>query len=1098
MTTLNRCSFWKRFYNHAGVIFVGIFFLLFGVQDLATGQINTYIEDDSLLGQVLSNQHESNKNLMSITFMNVNLEEALEILAERLRVGFSYNPDILPEKRINFKMTNVPAHEIIYKLLEGTNLEPVLPPSKDVIILKEKGVVLDFDIIQDVVRGTVVDAQTGESLPGVNIVVEGATAVGTTTNLDGEFELSVPSLNETLVFSYIGYERLVVDIAGRTELNIQLMQDVQMLDDLVVVGYGVQRRSDITGSVASVSRDRLDMVPNQNITQAIQGAVPGIMVQTTSAGARSNEVLMVRGRNSIAADNSPLIVVDGVQYNGNISDLNPNDVSSIEILKDASAAAIYGSRGANGVILVTTKEGVQGRTQLSYDSYFALQNYVNLPNIMAGDQYFEFKRDRLAQHITLSEEAIYNSGEWVDWLDIGLRNGYSQEHNLSLSGGSESTTFYISGSILDIQGLAVNDDYSRLSGRVNIDTKISDWLTIGTRSQLTYDDRSGVPPSMTGLFFMNPLSVPYDENGNLTIHPWDDDRSFSNPLQGTLYDDTNESYQILTNNFVIVDVPFIEGLSNRVNIGIRRASGDQTTYRGRNTSDGQIARGRADIRNTNSNNTVFENIISFNRSFGIHNLFATGVISYEEDNFRGNYITATGFPNDDLSYHGIQQAESITPSTGYNKTVLQSQMLRLNYSYDSRYLATLTTRRDGFSGFGIDSKWGLFPSIALGWNFHNEDFFPWKDLFSEFKPRLSYGWSGNQAVGSFQSIARMVSSDMVDDGSTVAGFRPGTLAQGDLGWESSRTLNIGVDFGLMEDRFRGEVNFYHTNTSDLLLERSISPVHGITSIIENIGETQNRGIEFLVHSRNIANNTFMWSSTLNFSFNRNKILELYGDGRDDVANAWFIGKPININYDFLVEGVWQLDEADQAAVYGSQPGYVKLRDVTGDGNIGANDRQIIGQADPDLLWGLTNDFSYKNFNLNIFIHGVHGATRFNFLKTDLETYSTIRRNTTLKNWWTPDNPTNEFVMNDINAENMSGQRARWYEDASFVRIKDITFSYNFDRTLVERFGLNNLRMYVNGRNLYTFTKWGGLDPELDNQVAIPLQRQFLFGLNLGF
>jgi len=922
--------------------------------------------------------------------------------------------------------------------------------------------------------------------------------MGTTTNIDGEFELSVPSLEETLVFSYIGYERTVINIDGRNEIRIELNPDIQMLDDLVVVGYGVQRRSDITGSVASVSAERMEMVPNQNISQAIQGAVPGVMVQTSSAGAESNEVLMVRGRNSITADNSPLIVVDGIQYNGRISDINPNDVESIEVLKDASAAAIYGSRGANGVILITTKEGIDGSSQLSYDSYFSVQNYVNLPNIMNGAEYFEFKQERLAQHITLSEEEIYNSGEWVDWLDIGLRNGYSQEHNLSISGGTESTTYYISGNFLDVQGLAVNDDFRRLSGRVNIDTNISDWLTIGTRSQLTYDDKSGVSPSMSGLFWMNPLSVPYDEDGNLTIHPWDDDRSFSNPLQGTLYDDTNESYQILSNNFVIIDFPFVEGLNNRVNLGIRRSTDDHNTYRGRDTSTGQIARGSANLRNRNSNNTVFENIVSFNRDIDIHSVFITGVISYEKSMFNANYVSASGFPNDNLSYHGIQQADAVSATTDFNETVLQSQMLRANYSYDSRHLLTITARRDGFSGFGTDSKWGIFPSIAYGWNLQNEDFFPFSDLFSEFKPRISFGWNGNQAVGSYQSIARMVSSDLVDDGSTLAGFRPGTLAQEDLGWETSRTLNLGIDLGILDDRFRGELNFYRTNTKDLLLERSISPVHGITSIIENIGETQNQGFEFVVHSRNIIRSNFMWSTSGNFSYNSNKILELYGDGRDDPANAWFIGHPINVNYDFVIDGVWQLDEAGEAAEWGSQPGFVKLRDVTGDGDIGANDRQIIGQRDPKFLWGLTNDFSYRNFNLNVFVHGVHGVTRFNNLKTDLETFSTIRRNTTLKNWWTPDNPTNEFVMNHIDAENMAGQRARWYESASFVRIKDITLSYNFDPQFIQRLGLNNLRMYVNGRNLYTFTDWGGLDPELSGQVAIPLQRQFLFGLNFGF
>jgi TonB-linked SusC/RagA family outer membrane protein len=946
------------------------------------------------------------------------------------------------------------------------------------------------------ITGRVTSQDDGEGIPGVNVIERG-TSNGTITDIEGRYSLDV-SEGAFLTFSSVGFMPYEVEVGNQSVISIQMIQDVRQLDEIVVVGYGVQKRSDITGTVASLGQERLEMVPNLNVAQAIQGAIPGVMIQTTSAGAASNEAILIRGRNSIEASNSPLIVVDGIQYQGNLRDININDIKTIDILKDASAAAIYGSRGSNGVILITTKEGTTGDPKITYEGYYSIQDYVNLPDIMDGEQFYNFKLKRVPAWMTLSEKAIYESGEWVNWVDLGLRKGNSQQHNISLAGGLGKTTYYLSGSLLDVHGLARNDDYQRWLGRINVTSKVKDWLSIGTRTQISYEDRSGQPPSLSGLFWMNPLTVPYDENGNLSVYPWAEDPHFANPLQNILFDDTNNSYQILSNNFVEIDFPFIKGLNYRFNSGIRRSFGYQATYRGVNTSDGILVRGRSDTQQSFIDNNVIENILSYNRGFGNHNIFLTGVIGYEDYKFKGNSLRAQAFPNDILTFYAAQQAELLIPNYNYNSTALISQMIRLNYSYDSRYLFTFTTRRDGFSGFGTDTKWGLFPSVAIGWNMTNEDFFPWKDIFSELKLRTSYGMNGNQAVSPFQSMARLGSSNIVDEGVTQPGFEPSRLGQETLGWESSTTFNVGLDYGILQDRITGDINIFFTNTNDLLLNRSISSVHGITSIIQNIGKTKNTGVEFSVRSRNIVTEKFRWFTSGNTTLVKNQIVDLYGDGTDDAANSWFIGHPIWVNYDFVVDGVWQLNEEEEAISWGSKPGYVKLKDVNGDNILSGEDRQIIGQRDPKVLWGMTNSFSYTNFSLDIFIHGVHGITRLNDLKTDLETYSTIRRNTIKKNWWTPDNPTNEYVMNHLEAENMSGIRARWYEDASFVRIKDISLSYEFSERLTERIGAGRLRIYTTARNLFTFTKWGALDPELSNQTAIPLQKEFVFGLNLNF
>ncbi len=952
--------------------------------------------------------------------------------------------------------------------------------------------------------GKVTDS-SGETIPGVTVVVKGTTQ-GTITDGEGNYSLVAGANARTLIFSYIGMLTQEVDLGISDIVHVVMESAVLGLDEVIVVGYGVQRKSDITGTVASLGQERLEMVPNLNIAQAIQGAIPGVMMQTSSAGAAPNEVIMIRGRNSIRASNDPLIVVDGVPYGGQIRDINPSDVQSIEVLKDASAAAIYGSRGANGVILVTTKAGMEGRPKIAYNGYYSMQSFVDLPNLMNGEEFYKFKMEREPTSITQSEQAIYDSGEWVDWLDLALRNGTSSQHNLSVSGGFNKTQYYISGGLTNVTGLAVNDDYTRLSSRINVDTKISDWLTIGTRTQFTYDDRGGIAPTWDGdqgVFWFNPLTTAYDDQGRLSIYPWPEDPYFRNPLMGTLATSMNESYQVVANNYALVDVPFIPGLSYRLNSGIRVRFLDTGTYYGSDTQRGLVNRGDASTNRSRYNNNVLENIVNYNRDFGLHSLFLTGVYSFESNTGSSNTLSATGFPHDFLTWYSASQAELITPGYSYNETALISQMLRFNYAYDSRYLLTLTGRRDGYSGFGSENKWGLFPSVAVGWNIAREDFFPWKDVVGDLKFRASLGTNGNQAVGAYETISRLSAYNYVAGSNTLPGYIPSRLGEDNLGWESSKTMNIGFDLSLLENRIVADVNYYKTNTTDLLLSRSISEVHGITSITQNIGETENKGLEASLVSRNIVTSDFRWMTSANVAHVRNQIVSLYGmlddEGKeiDDVGNQWFIGQPIRVNFGYVWDGVWQLNEAERAALYGTQPGFVRIKDLDGDTLITPADRIIQGQLDPKFLWGMNNSFTYKSISLSVFVHGVHGITKNNVLKSD-NVYNGVRRNTTLKNWWTPDNPSTDWYMNHIDAHRQNGQGANNYEDAGFIRIKDITLSYDLAKSLLSSVGFDRFQIYVTGRNLATFTKWEGLDPELDGQRSIPLQREFVFGVNLGF
>ena len=1025
-------------------------------------------------------------------------KEVFAALESETNYRFFYNDDLKAIDNLTdleFKDQNI--NQILDEMLESSEFDyRILENNLVVITLKD-------ELQQLTVTGRVTDTSTGEALPGVSIVVKG-TAIGINSDLNGDYSINIPSSNATLVFSFIGYITQETVVSGRTRINIGMAVDVTALDEVIVVGYGTQKKSDITGTVASLPKEKLEMAPNLNIAQAIQGSIPGVMIQTTAAGAAPSESIMIRGRNSILASNDPLIVVDGIPYGGSLSDINPNDVQSIEILKDASAAAIYGSRGSNGVILITTKEGMEGKTTITYDGKFSLQSYVKLPDIMDGNEYYDFKMTRLPSGMTQSEQDIYDSGKWVDWFDLGLRKGNSQQHNIAISGGTQSTKYYIAGSLLDVKGLIVNDDFKRLTSRINVDTKIAKWLTFGTRTQLSSDDLSGVAPEMEDLFKRNPLAQAYDENGNLTVTPILDDPLRNNPLETTLFKNTDKAYQVVTNNFAIIDLPFIQGLSYRINTGIRFTVADQGTYRGRDTKTGLDARGSANTARSISNNTVIENILSYTKEFGQHNVFATALISYEGNKSTSNTVSASGFPHDFLSWYSTAQAELVTNGYSYNESSLISQMLRLNYSYSSRYLVTLTVRRDGFSGFGTNSKWGVFPSLALGWNLNNEKFFPWKDLFNELKLRFSYGLNGNQAVGAYESISRLSQENMVALGTSLPGYKPSKLGSDNLGWESSRTMNFGLDFGILKNRISGALNLFSTNTSDLLLNRTISAVHGITSITQNIGQTRNDGFEFSFNSRNVVKNNFTWTTSGNISFVKNKIVSLYGDldeeGRevDDIVNNWFIGEPIRVNYGFVFDGVWQSNEAAEAASWGSFPGYIKIKDVNGDNKLTSDDRQIIGQRDPKMIWGLSNSFSYKNFTLSIFIHGVQGVTRSNGLMSDLGVTAGVRHNTINKNWWTPTNPSNDFWMNHVDAHRMAGVEASIYESADFTRIKDVSLAYDLPANIVSKFGLNKLKIFFTGRNLYTFTKWRGLDPELTGNETIPLQKEYVFGLSLGF
>lgn len=1056
---------------------------------------------------------------VDISINNEKLVDVFQFLEENTDFKFVYDKkDQFLEQRISFSRQTSTVEKILLEISKNSKLSfKQINNSISVKKVNSKTNKIEI-IIQGVnITGRITSSEDNDGLPGVNVIVKG-TSQGTVTDINGIYNIVAPSTESVLVFSSVGFAKKEVLVGNQTVIDVVLTSDITSLEEIVVIGYGTQKKSDITGAVASLTKERLENMPNLNIVQAVQGAMPGVLIETNTAGANPDQTILVRGRNSITASNDPLIIVDGIPYGGRLSDINPYDVLSIEVLKDASAAAIYGSRGANGVFLVTTKEGNSGKTVISYVGKYSVTDVTKVSRQLTGPEFYDFKITRNPDAMTLSEEEVYRNGTWTNWTDLALRMGQTQDHNISVSGGSEKTKFYIGGGYLNIKGIAKNDDFKRFSTRVNLETQITDWLSIGTRSQFNISDASGSEANFEVALETNPLSLAYDEYGNYTIFPWPDNIIVGNPLGPLLYEDLDKSYQAVTNNYAIVDFPFIEGLKYRLNTGLRFRFTDRANYQPRTTQSGLADLGDGSIDNSVFNNAVVENILSYNRDFGEHTIFVTALYSYEGYKSKTNSADATKYPNDFLSWYASGQATNRELSYAFSETSLISQMLRFNYSYASRYLATFTIRRDGYSGFGADNKWGTFPSIALGWNLANEDFFKMKDLFSEIKLRASYGLNGNQAIGAYESLSKFSVANYTAGTETVIGYKPSKMGIADLGWESSVTLNLGIDYGLWDGRVSGSLDYYLTNTNDLLLDRSISVIHGITpnthlphwvhpAVTENIGKTQNSGIEFLVNSKNIVNGKFNWSTTGNVSYNKNKIIALYGfldeNGNevDDISNKWFIDQPIRVNYDYVWDGVWQLDEADEAANYGSKPGWVKLKDVDGDGALTSEDRQIIGQTDPKIMWGLTNIFSYGNFKLNIFIYGIHGRTTMNYLMNDNVQGAEVRYNTRKKNWWTPDNPTNDWVKNEELASQMEGQSGHIYEVSDYIRVRDISLSYDLPASIIDKIGLNKLGFFFTGRNLLTFTDWTGMDPELvdeDSQQEIPMQKEYVFGLNLGF
>lgn len=970
------------------------------------------------------------------------------------------------------------------------------------------------------ITGQVVDAQ-GEPLIGANVMVTGS-KMGVNTNQDGYYQLDVKP-GTKLEISYIGYKTQQVE--AKQGLVTTLEENTDYLDEVVVVGYGTQRKSDLTGGVVSVGSEKLDKVTTNNLLDKLQGQMPGVKITTTNANPGQEQSIRVRGENSISASNSPLIVLDGIPYSGALGDIDPDAIENITVLKDASAAAIYGSRGSNGVILIQSKKGTIGKAIVNYKGQIGFREPQKRLNVMNAAEYVKFRQDYHAQLYGWSgdqldpmnvlrpnERISYNNGEEVDWQDVMYRKALTHNNQISISGGTDATKYNASLSHTYEEGIMKNTGLKRTNLTLNVTQELNSWLTIGIGAMYVKKDIDSNAPYLQSGLKQSPLGIFRDENGRYVDYPMNE-TMFYNPMANidAIVDNTHNNFFI--SSFAEVKFP-VKGLTFRTNYGYNFRNSESGSYYGRNTLSGKSVDGSASISNSSYNDYTWENILRYNRLFfDKHRIDLTGLFSMQETHSKSSSQSAECFVNDDSGYHNMNAGEKNQKvSSSITETSTMSYMFRLNYGYDDRYLLTLTGRGDGYSAFGANNKWAFFPSAALAWNMAYEEFMSnLRDAgLTQLKVRLSYGANGNQAINAYQTLDRLGLCKYIwgDGGTTANGsYLPSNgVGNPNLKWETTHTWNLGIDFAMLGGRLTGNVDLYVANTSDLLMSRQVPIMNGFSSIMDNIGKTRNKGIEIALNSINISNRDFTWSTNVNFSLNRDKIIDLRGDGKDDISNNWFIGQPLRVYYDYNVVGVYQENDprwdasskkflnADGKEIQkGAKPGSAMLEDVNNDGVIDAKDKKVIGSKLPSFLLSMGNTLEYKGLSCSIFLDGVFGMTKER-LDLNLERWGFGYSYLSGYDYWTPERPSNEITGLTYSPFN----KHTWYKKVNYVQVKNITIGYTFKKEWIRKIGIQGLNINASVNNLCSFSNVKNTT-NLDNDnmyYSYPTNRSYMFGLNL--
>lgn len=994
------------------------------------------------------------------------------------------------------------------------------------------------------VTGTIID-ETGEPMIGVSVLVQGTTT-GTVTDLDGKFVLEVPA-NATLVISYIGYKTQNIKVGSQHAFAIKMESDNEVLDEVVVVGYGVVKKRDLTGSVSSVKAGDIQKTASSNAMQAMQAKVPGLDIQQSSGQAGSGININLRGNRSINADNSPLILVDGVEY-GSTIDINLSDIESMEVLKDASSTAIYGTKGANGVIIISTKRGKAGKTKVNLNAYVSVNEPTNIPKVMYGER--EVRRlldaknykDDIADGswgthhakvedvlgtapnfgLPYSEMDVYNEGSYTDWPNLLLKNGLTQNYDLSISGGSEKTTFNISMGAMVEGGLLKNDKLARYNGKLSVDHKVNDILKVGMDMLYTHknhDKRSGNVFGRS--LYMSTIAHPYDADGNIILRPSPYYEAHANPLlddQEGAYDNNIVTNRLFATSYL--QLTPIKGLTLKTLFNVDYQQQHEGLYRDyQSVSELQSAKGSYISNDQNHYiNYTWDNTLNYITDFGGSDHSLTLLLGSSTKRNEARSSQVSGYASAEhyykSSFYDVSLIKTPVNTSSYTKTTMQSYFGRVNYSYKSKYLLAASLRADGSSVLAKGHKWGYFPSVAVAWRVSDENFMEsTRDWLDNLKLRASWGSTGNAGISAYQTLPMVNADNQIyyEFGSGVTTGRiPTTLGNENLTWETTTSYNFGVDFGFWGNRIYGSADFYINKTKDLLYAQSLPLSSVYSHVLSNIGKTKGHGFEIQIGGVPVRTKNFNWDTTLSVSTAKDEIVEL-SNGLEKNINGrtgQIVGQPLNIYYYYEADGCWGVGEfetykADWEASHpgktldfpeaNSTTGDVKIVDRNDDGKITDDDKRVYDRS-PKCILGWNNTLTYKDFSLSFLVYARLGG----WMEYGL--YQQFRYDNA--NWadldyWTPENQGARFPTPGLTKQNTYAA-STFYEKSSYIKIKDITLSYNLPKTWISKIGMSNLRVYGSMKNFFTFSSVDNYDPERDGDISFPLTKQLVFGVNIEF
>ena len=1004
------------------------------------------------------------------------------------------------------------------------------------------------------VTGQILDSKKSP-LPNVSVLLKG-TQRGVTTNSEGMFTLTEVPDDGILVVSYTGYTTQEVPVSGRSTISIDLVQTVSNLDEVVVTGYGTRQKKDVTGAISQVKLAQLENENPPSVQDALRGNVPGVVV-TSSPNAKGGGNLQIRGRASLSGGTSPLIVLDGVIYQGDLSDINPNDIATIDILKDASSAAVYGAKAASGVVLVTTKKGSSPRSIITFNSNVGLATLAMDEPLYDGPGFVNWRTDVLkSQNITTAkpyqyddprtlpsnmteaqwkaydnstgdavdiwltrlkllpvERENYKIGKQTNWYDMMFQTGFRNDHTASVSGRKDDISYYVSANYTKNEGYIVGDKFTTFRTRVNVEAKAAKFMTIGLNLQ--YAD----PVTWGQMVNASPYGEVYKADGvTLRDSPNDDIGNNTNPFLDNTYTNRLRKFNTLFGSiYAKGQLPW--GFSYQTNF-----TPNYEFYRNFNGTSAKdfrvsVRKGVASRQNRTTFNWQFDQLLMWNKTFGAHRFDATFLLNAEKYQRWDETMNNEGFdPNDNLSYNNIGAGIKPTISSNDEESTGDALMGRLNYSFKDRYLLTASMRRDGYSAFGQGNPRANFPSLALGWVFTQENFLSNVKFLDYGKLRLSWGVNGNRDIGRYAALSDLTTGKyqyILPSGQIVlvSQLYVGRLQNPGLKWERTESYNLGLDFSMFRNRIGGSIDVYKKSTKDLLVNRALPDITGFQNVIDNIGEVENKGIELTLNSLNIQNQNFSWRSVATFTLNRNQIKHLYGPTPDydatgkligsseksDIANRWFLGQDIDRIWDLKILGVWQQSEAAEAKKFGVSPGDFKLEDVNGDGKFSDADRQFLGYRNPRFQWSLRNDFTFlRNFDFSFLIYSNWGMDEeFNQAKNNGGFID--RQNSYKVPYWTPENPINDFAR--LFSSNGSASFSA-YRKTSFIRLSTIALAYTVPADILKRAKIQALKVYVNVNNAAVYQpEWSWWDAEYrvnppTDRAIIPPPRYYTLGINL--